>query len=441
MSTINTNGLNVNYPVPGENNSTQGFRDNFASIKTNLDTASTEITDLQNKVVLKAALNGSVLNNDMANTLISNASTRSFRATTYNLGNALSGTVLVNVAQADVQYGNVAGNVTLQFGSWAPTNTESAITLRLGFPPGSGNITSTAVITFPESVVASNNNFGGTILENFVKVANTVTLTVPHDVQQLEFKLRTLDCGNTISIEPLNRPYQSTQIIKRTPPSTGQQGDKVGTICVDTGADQLVVTGANTDPYFTTSSTSTLTPGLPVVVTGTSLEPANVVVGTTYYVRNVVNATRFTLATTAGGANIAVGANATGTTMFVNPVQYMYVAVDDFSANVNSTINITSTTSPNLIVISSFANVANNNPIIFTGTGSGNTTGLETDKVYYIKNAWSGNSTITVSEFRYNGVANIEYQGIQSATGTLDVSDATTYNGRDIFRRTTLNPF
>lgn len=434
MSTINTNGINVNYPVPGENNPTQGFRDNFAAIKTNLDTAGTEITDLQNKAVLKAALNGAVLNNDMANTLISNAATRSFRATTYNLGNALSGTVLVNVSQADVQYGNVAGNITLQFGSWAPTNTESVVTLRLGIS------NSSAVITFPGQVVASNNNFGGTLIENYVNVGGNLTITAPYDVQQLEFKLRTLDCGNTITIEPMNRPYQSTQIIKRTPPSTGQQGDKVGTICVDTGADQLVITGANTDPYFTTSSTSTLTPGLPIVVTGTSLE-ANVVVGTTYYVRNVVSNTTFTLATTAGGANIAVGANATGTTMFLNPVQYMYVAVDDFSANINDSINITSTTSPNLIVISSFANVANNNPIIFTGTGTGNTTGLEADKVYYIKNAWSGNSTITVSEFRYNGVANIEYQGIQSATGTLDISDATTYNGRDIFRRTTLNPF
>ena len=93
MSTINTNGINVNYPIPGENNPTQGFRDNFTSIKTNLNTAGSEITDLQNKVVLKAALNGSTLNNDMANAVISNAATRSFRATTYNLGNALSGTV------------------------------------------------------------------------------------------------------------------------------------------------------------------------------------------------------------------------------------------------------------------------------------------------------------------------------------------------------------
>jgi hypothetical protein len=439
MSTINTNGINVNYPVPGENNSTQGFRDNFTSIKTNLNTAGTEITDLQNKVVLKAALNGATINNDMANTLISNAATRSFRATTYNLGNALSGTVLVNVAQADVQYGNVAGNVTLQFGSWAPTNTESSLTLRLGFPPSPGNITSNAVITFPESVVASNNNFGGTILENFVKVANAITITAPHNVQQLEFKLRTLDCGNTITIEPLNRPYQSTQIIKRTPPSTGQQGDKVGTVCIDTGTSQLVVTGANTDPYFTTSSTSTIYPGLSVTFTGTSLE-ANVVIGNTYYVRNVVNSTRFTVSSTIGGSNIVIGANATGTTMLLNPVQYMYVAVANYSANAVNR-NIDSTTSPNIITVSgSTANLEVNNPIIFTASGTGsNTANVEIGTVYYI-NSVSG-SDITISKTRYNGVAGPEYTNITTVTsGNVNI-DYTVYDGPDIFRRTTLNPF
>ena len=431
MSTINTNGINVNYPIPGENNSTQGFRDNFASIKTNLNTAGTEITDLQNKVVLKAALNGSTINNDMANTLISNASTRSFRATTYNLGNALSGTVLVNVAQADVQYGNVAGNVTLQFGSWAPTNTESAITLRLGIS------NSSAVITFPSQVVASNNNFGGTILENYANIANVITITAPYDVEQLEFKLRTLDCGNTISIEPLNRPYQSTQIIKRTPPSTGQQGDKVGTICVDTGADQLVVTGANTDPYFTTSSTTTLYPGLSVTFTGTSLE-ANVVVGNTYYIRNVVNSTRFTVSSTVSGSNIAIGANATGTAMLLNAVQYMYVAVANYSANAFNR-NIANTTSPNIITVSgSTANLEVNNPIIFAGNASGNTANIELDTVYYI-NSVSG-SNVTISKTRYNGVAGPEYTNITTVSSNVDI-DYTVYDGPDIFRRTTLNPF
>jgi hypothetical protein len=245
MSTINTNGINVNYPVPGENNPTQGFRDNFNSIKTNLNTAGTEITDLQNKVVLKAALDGSSINNDMANTLISNAATRSFRATTYNLGNALSGTVLINVAQADVHYGNIAGNITLQFGSWAPTNTESAVTLRLGVS------NTAAAITFPSNIVVSNNNFGGTLIENYETIGNTLVITAPHDVQQLEFKLRTLDCGNTISIDPLNRPYKTTQVINRSPSPTGLLGDKLGTVAVD--EEYLYVC---TDDYDATTITS-----------------------------------------------------------------------------------------------------------------------------------------------------------------------------------------
>ena len=265
MSTINTNGINTNYPIPGENNPSQGFRDNFTAIKTNLNTAGVEITDLQNKVILKAALDGIPLSNDMANTVISNAATRSFRATTYNLGNALSGTVLVNVSQADVQYGNIAGNISLQFGSWAPTNTESAITLRLGITPNS-------VITFPEEVVA-NNNFGGTILENYADIGNVVTITTPHDVTQLEFKLRTLDCGNTISIEPLNRPFQSTQIINRSPSPTGFPGDKLGAVAVDQEylyvcTDTYDATTISLDGVSTTSSTNLITFTVDVVAAG-----------------------------------------------------------------------------------------------------------------------------------------------------------------------------
>lgn len=433
-SAINTNAIDVNYPIPGQNNNSQGFRNNFTAIKTNLDTAGNEISDLQTKVVLKSALANSVLNNDMANTLISNASTLGFRATTYNLGNALSGTIVVDCALGDVQYGNLAGNISLQFGSWAPTGTQSKVQLQLGRANANVNYN----IAFPSAAVVDNNH-GFVLLENFSTPNSVPTVTFPYDVTQLNLTITSNDCGNSLFVEPTNRPFETTQIQTRTPPSTGQVGDVVGTVCIDEGTTQLVITGANTDPYFTTSSTSTLTPGLPVTITGVSLE-ANVVVGNTYYVRNVVNSTRFTLSSTSGGANIAIAANATGTTMLLNSVQYMYIAVDDFSANINNNINITSTTSPNLIVIDSFANVANNNPIIFTGSGTGNTTGLEAGKVYYIKNAWSGNSTITVSEFRYNGVAGIEYQ-VQSATGTLDISDATTYNGRDIFRRVTLNPF
>jgi hypothetical protein len=227
MSTINTNGINVNYPVPGENNSSQGFRDNFASIKTNLNLAASEITDLQTKVVVKSALANSTVNNDMGNTLISNAATRGFRATTYNLGNALSGTVVIDVQSGDVQYGTIVGNVTLQFGGWAPTGTQSNVQLQLVVANAN------AVISFPTEVVNSNNNFGVTTLENYAVAANVATVTTPYDVSQLDYRLSSTDCGNTITIEPYNRARKISQITIRTPANIGNPGDRAGTTCVD----------------------------------------------------------------------------------------------------------------------------------------------------------------------------------------------------------------
>lgn len=521
MSTINTSGIDANYPIPGQNNSTQGFRNNFASIKQNLDIASNEITDLQNKAVLKSALANSVINNDMGNTLISNASVLQFRNTMYSLGNALVGNVLVNCSVGDVQYGNLAGNIALSFGSWIPTNTSGGIELQLGRPDANSNYT----ITFPPQAIFDSNH-GWNLIENSYQANSLTTVTFPYDSTQLNFKLISTDCGNTIYVQPLNRSFKSTQVQKRTPPSTGQLGDTAGTVCVDADATQLVITGANTNPFFTTSNTSTLTPGMPVTFTGTSLEP-NVIVtqsyssggyylhtqsvaattwtvlhnlgiqypvvepidstgksytgrydfpqitytspnsltlvftsavtgrvavtsggtgsatGTTYYIKDILSNTTFTLSSTSNiASNVQVASNVTGNTMFMNPVQYMYVAVQDFNAaySINPE-NISNTVAPNLIVLSSFTNVGNNRPIVFTGsTANLANVGLEDNKVYYIKNAWSGNNTITVSEFRYEGIAGNEYTGVKTVSSNAGV-DSIVYNGSDIFRRTTLNPF
>ena len=434
MSTINTNSIDANYPIPGQNNSTQGFRNNFAAIKQNFNLASSEITDLQNKVVLKSALANSTLNNDMANTLISNASTLGFRATTYNLGNAITGTVTVDLTLGDMQYGNLAGNIFLDFGSWAPTNTVSNVTLQLGRPNANANFS----IAFPTEAQLSE-NYGWTLLENSANPNGLATLTFPYDCTQLNLLISTVDCGNTLYVQPINRPSKTTQIQTRTPPSTGQLGDKVGTVCVDsTNATQLTVTGANTNPFFVVSNTSELYAGLPVVFTGVSLE-ANITVGNTYYVRNVVSSTTFTVSSTVGGANISVAANATGTTMLLNPVNYMYIAVDDYSAD-SYNKNIGSTTAPNVITLSSSTgNVAVNYPVIFSGAGLANAN-IESNKVYYIKSL-SG-SNITISETRYNGIAGPTYQNVATFTTTASFPvDVTVYDGPDIFRRTPLLPF
>ena len=285
MSQINTNGLNVNYPVPGVNNSSQGFRDNFNVIKTNLDTAGTEITDLQNKVILKAALANSGINNDMANTLMSNTLTRGFRATTYNLGNNISGTVQINVNQADVQYGTITGNTILSFAGWAPSGTESNVEIRLSV--GNAN----AYVTFPNTTNDSNGNVSqGTrrsmqVVENYysnVSIFNTANISYTNyvspaaNVDTLNYIVSSVDCGTTFDVLPTNRPRETTQIITGTPAVANLTA--TGTITANTAS--ATVTGSGT--AFTTQ----------LVVGRVVLSSANVVLGT---VNTIANNTSLTL--------------------------------------------------------------------------------------------------------------------------------------------------
>jgi hypothetical protein len=423
MSTINTNGINVNYPVPGVNNNSQGFRDNFNSIKNNLNTAATEITDLENKVVVKQALTDTTLNNDMANTLISNASTRSFRATTYNLGNAISGTIRIDVSLGDVQYGTIAGNTTIQFGNWAPTGTQSNVQLQLNVSNAN------AVITFPSEVVFANNNFGVTTLENYSNIANTPTVSIPYGVSVLDYRLSTLDCGNTITIEPFNRPRISTQVQTRTPAPTGFPGDVTGTMAVDPSVNQLTLTSSNASDYFTTTGNTTqLYPGMAVVFTGTSFE-ANITAGTTYYVRNVVSSTTFTVASSSA---LSSNVNLSGSSgnMYLNPVTYFYVATDDYNSTTYSKTVSNTTVTTDAITLNNTTSLVVNSPIIFTGTTFG---GLSANTVYYIKTISSPN--ITVSATRTNGVADSAVT-LSTASGSCV---ATIYVGNDIWKRIPLN--
>jgi hypothetical protein len=420
MSAINTNGLDVNYPIPGQNNSSQGFRNNFASIKNNLDTAGSEISDLQNKVVVKSALDNTIVNNDMANTLISNCATRSFRATTYNLGNALSGTVTVNCSLGDVQYGTVASNVTFDFASWGPAGTQSNVELQLA------TSNSQAFITFPAAVVSSNNNFGLTTMENY---DGTTSVSFPYGVSQVDYRLSSMDCGNTITIEPYNRPRQTTQIQQRTPSPKGYQGDVVGTTCVDPGAIQLSITSSNAADFLSTNNTTELYTDLPIVFTGVSME-ANITIGTTYYVRNVSANTYFTVSSTIGGANVNLAGNASPTSaMLANPVQYMYVATQDYnSTQYTRTVTNTNATG-NLVTLSSTTSLNANDPIVFTGTTFG---GITAGTIYYIKAVSSPN--VTLSRTRTNGIAGSTV-ALTTASGSCT---ATVTSGSDIWKRTTL---
>ena len=328
MSQINTNGINVNYPVPGVNNNSQGFRDNFAAIRTNLNTASTEITDLQNNVVVKSALANTIVNNDMANTLISNALTRSFRASTYNLGNNISNTIVINASLGDVQYGTISGNTTIQFAGWAPSGTQSNLQLELNVSNAN------AVISFP-SQVSMTGSYGVETLENFANVGNVATVSIPYGVSQLEYRLSTIDCGNTITIEPFNRPRIDTQIQQRTPAPTGFPGDVAGTVAVDANymyvatasynsvANTISVANASsTGDLLTVSNTGSLTLNDPIIFTGANVTQANLVANTIYYVKAIASS----------GANGTISVSATRTTGTAGANVTLTTTANGFSA-------------------------------------------------------------------------------------------------------------
>lgn len=73
MSDINYININENFPIAGEDNDTQVFRDNFNTIKQSLQTAKTEVGDLQTQT---AKLIG---DNDFSLNTIENAATKNIR--------------------------------------------------------------------------------------------------------------------------------------------------------------------------------------------------------------------------------------------------------------------------------------------------------------------------------------------------------------------------
>ena len=488
-STINTNGIDGNYPVPGQNNNSQGFRNNFTATKDNLNTAATEITDLQNNAVLKGALSGIPLDNNMANTLISNAAIRTFRNTTYNLGNNVSGTVIVDCTLGDVQFATITGNTTFQFAGWAPTATKHTITLDL-------NVANTdAFLIFPAEVVNS-----GDILENNITVSGNLAIAkAPYDQTKLVYDFSTVDCGNTILVEPVNRSYQISQIEEREAIiPTGYVGDRNGSTAFPTviepqtvtdtgnvvtagtfviGREYIIVstgdtdftlvgaadsnpgtvfvatgaglgTGTASDNTMITDNTTGFYVGMPVEFTGQSGNTVygGVTAGIDYYVTFVEDNTSFTVSTTLGGSNIALSTG--NSTMQVSPIKHVYYATGTFDSTVN-TVNLHETTASTDLIelaatVSNVASYGLNQPIVFSGNDIElQAGGLEANTTYFIGtiNTSGANTAISVSRSRTNGVADGNVS-LSDHTFTANTALGNVYTqGHDIWKRIRLDSF
>jgi hypothetical protein len=190
-SQINPNDIDGAYPVAGQDNNSQGFRDNFTNTKTNFAYAADEITDLQNNVLLKSALNGITLDNDMGGSLLYDALIQDFAAVSYNWG-PQSGTVAINYATGHYQSIVTADDITLTFSNWPVTPTYGYIKLQI-------NITNVAhTVTLPASVTLGVQGIQG--------ISGSAPYTITFGATgTYEFAFGSYNNGSTVTIFDLNR--------------------------------------------------------------------------------------------------------------------------------------------------------------------------------------------------------------------------------------------
>ena len=207
-SNINPNNIDGAYPVAGQDNNSQGFRDNFTNTKTNFQYAANEITELQNKVVLKSALTGTTLDNNMLGSVLSNAQLQDMSQTSVSLG-TIGGSVAIDYSAGSYQTITPNASVSLSFANWPVAGAAGAVVVRLTIT----NISYT--LTMPVYVGAGASarsvygiegiayNGGDPISAPGSYTGSTITFA---ETGTYELLFQTDDAGATVYLAELTRP-------------------------------------------------------------------------------------------------------------------------------------------------------------------------------------------------------------------------------------------
>ena len=175
------------FPVAGQDNSSQGFRDNFTAIKNNFTQTKTEIEDLQTN---KADTDANTSFND----------------------NVVSRAVLKDCGETVYAFGTTGGSITLNHenGHYQTLTTNAAVTLAFtNFPSGSmGRIildityASTAhTLTVTSATLAADNVTG------FDAGTNIVTIST---AGRYLYEFVTPDGGTTVLMHQIGKLYTTT---------------------------------------------------------------------------------------------------------------------------------------------------------------------------------------------------------------------------------------
>jgi len=178
------------FPVAGQDNSSQGFRDNFTAIVNNFTTASSEITSLQNN---KASTNAAT---DFNGNTVSNVNLQNTKFTVVDHGQITSGaTVTLNYPSGHYQQiTGTLGDVTLAFTNMPGTGAGRMI-LDMTYTANSHLLYLTSSMLVADNVTGFN--------------ASTNAITVTTAGRYL-YEFISIDNSNAILMHQLGKLYTTT---------------------------------------------------------------------------------------------------------------------------------------------------------------------------------------------------------------------------------------
>lgn len=167
-SAIVTTNINALYPVAGQDNNSQGFRDNFSAIKTGLTTAASEITDLQTN---SARTDG---DNDFNGVMIENAVTNDVHGAVLNSGD-IDAATSIDVRTAEYFTYTFTDDIVLTFSNW-PSSVDGMYTkVKIVVRGDAGTPTSTT--NFVIGTTYTITNVGNTDFTAIGAASNTVGIS------------------------------------------------------------------------------------------------------------------------------------------------------------------------------------------------------------------------------------------------------------------------
>jgi hypothetical protein len=258
-SQINPNDIDGAYPVAGQDNNSQGFRDNFTNTKTNFQYAANEITSLQTNGVF-TNVDNNMNNYDISAVNLNDVSTNRISIVT------TTGAIAVNYASGQYQtIGATTGSISLSFINFPAAGYYGSVRVRITIGSAAHTVTLPAAVSvnavgiqgYASNVITF--AAAGVYEFDFGSSDGGSTITITQSNQRiLPFNNSSEDLApNAGANLALTTSYFTTAAVEATTLAAGTAGQIKVFSAVDVTSGNMVVTVTNAGWKATGSGTIT----------------------------------------------------------------------------------------------------------------------------------------------------------------------------------------